>query len=322
MKVPRFWFKSASWQAFCLQPISMLYRLVMTIRKQAFLRGFFNIYRSTVPVIVVGNLTVGGTGKTPLVIAIIHKLKEQGWKPGIVSRGYGGKSTRYPCSVTSLSDPHEVGDEPVCMAEETRVPVIVDPNRARAVQYAVEHFACNVIVSDDGLQHYGSHREVEVVVVDGVRRFGNAYCLPAGPLREPVSRLKTADFIVNNGGTHDNEVSMKLIPGPLVNLIEPSKTLPLAGLRGQKFHAIAGIGHPERFFNSLASLGVQVLPHPLADHAKLTPEHLIFPDQLPVRMTHKDAIKCRHFAGPNCWYLPVTAVCDESFYLSLMAKIR
>jgi tetraacyldisaccharide 4'-kinase len=260
-------------------------------------------------VVVVGNVSVGGTGKTPLVCWLVQHLLERGYTPGIVTRGYGGSSTIVR-RISASDDPALVGDEPILLARRTGVPVAVGRDRPAAAQLLVSA-GCNVIVSDDGLQHYALARDCEIVVIDGDRRFGNGWLLPAGPLRESPARLKAADAVVVNGGR-------PLLPGALSMHLEAKNAValvagavrPLSALTGRRVHAVAGIGNPERFFNMLRSRGIEVVGRPLADHARLTLADIEFGDDTPVLMTEKDAVKCAAFAGAQHWYVPVTASFD------------
>lgn len=266
------------------------------------------------PVIVVGNITVGGTGKTPFVIWLVERLREWGWRPGVVSRGYGGRAPAYPHRVTDESPAEQAGDEPVLIAWRTRVPVSVDPDRVRAARALIREGSVDILVADDGLQHYRLARDLEICVVDGRRGLGNGALLPAGPLREPVSRLDEVGLIVANGGgfTHGTRpiLDMQLEPGGLVPL-GSGVGGPLSMLRGETVHAVAGIGYPERFFSMLERHGLDIERHPFEDHHAFRPEDVRFGDGRPVVMTEKDAVKCRQFGGGDRFYVPVSAVLDE-----------
>jgi tetraacyldisaccharide 4'-kinase len=273
-------------------------------------------------VIVVGNITVGGTGKTPLVLYLLEQLQEQGFKPGVISRGYGGKSTVYPQLVTANSMAFAVGDEPLLLAKRSGCPVVVDPNRPRGARYLLENHDCNLIISDDGLQHYALARDIEMVVIDGKRRMGNGLCLPAGPLREPVSRLQSVDFVLVNGEAKTHELAMQLKPLQWVNVAEPARTLPLSAFQGKKVHAVAGIGNPQRFFETLQTLGCEASVQAFADHHRYVASDLAFADGLPVLMTEKDAVKCQAFAKQQHWYLQIAAELPSTFMLQLLAKLQ
>jgi tetraacyldisaccharide 4'-kinase len=255
---------------------------------------------------VVGNLSVGGTGKTPLVCWLVARLTDLGFKPGVVTRGYGGSfgSVRL---IDSFDDPRVVGDESILLARRTGAPVAIGRDRPAASQLLV-NAGCDVVVSDDGLQHYALARDCEIVVIDGDRLFGNGRLLPAGPLRENRSRLAAADAVVVNGGR-------ALLGGALSMRLEAKRALSLIGgavkrldeFAGHSVHAVAGIGNPQRFFNMLRARGIEVTGHPLPDHARLQASDISFADGRPVLMTEKDAVKCELIAGPQHWYVPVTA---------------
>lgn len=274
--------------------------------------------RLTVPVIVVGNITVGGSGKTPLTIALARVLQQRGWRPGVVSRGYGGRSRDRPRRVSVDDDPLDVGDEPLLIVRHC--PVVVDPRRPRGASRLVE-LGCDVVLADDGLQHYALGRDIELVMVDGERRFGNGFCLPAGPLREPLSRLREVDFIVANGAAQSGEFAMRLPMRTVVSLRQPEQTHPLADWRDRAVHAVAGIGHPERFFRQLREAGLRVEAHPFPDHHRFRPEELAFPGDKPILMTEKDAVKCRLFATARHWVVPVEAELPAALLESLCARL-
>jgi tetraacyldisaccharide 4'-kinase len=306
-----------------LRPLSWLFRAGVGVRREAYRRGWLRSRRLPVPVIVVGNLTVGGTGKTPLVIWLVELLRRHGLSPGVVSRGYRGKARHWPQQVRPDSDPVMAGDEAVVLARRCRCPVAVGPDRVAAARALLEHHRCDVIVSDDGLQHYALARDVEIVVVDGVRRFGNGHCLPAGPLREPLARLRAADFVViNEGAALPPEYAMAVAPTGFVNLRDEARREPPGRFAGRKVHAVAGIGHPERFFRQLAKLRLDAVPHAFADHHAFEPADLAFGDDLPVVMTEKDAVKCRRFCGPDCWYLAIEARPEPRFEARLLSMVR
>jgi len=305
-----------------LLPISALFCVLVIIRRLLYRANIMKTYRLPVPVIVVGNITVGGTGKTPLVVSIIDHLKKQGFKPGIVSRGYGGKAATWPQQVTVDSDPEQVGDEAVLLAQRCLCPVSVGPDRPQAARALLDKHVCDVIISDDGLQHYALRRDIEVVVIDGVRRFGNKHCLPAGPLREPVRRLNQATYIVANGAALGKEIEMTLHMQALHNLREKRNVMELNAFADKKVHAIAGIGNPRRFFTQLRSLGINPIEHAFADHYAYAPADIDFKDGLPVVMTEKDAVKCRRFARDNHWYIPVSAVTNKNFLENLTERLR
>jgi tetraacyldisaccharide 4'-kinase len=305
-----------------LRPLSWLYRGVIAARRAAYAVGLLRSRRFRVPVIVVGNLTVGGTGKTPLVIWIVELLQQQGYRPAIVSRGYRGRARHWPQQVRPDSDPVMVGDEAVVLARRCRCPIAVGPDRAAAVDALLQHSDCDVIVSDDGLQHYGLARDIEIAVVDGVRRFGNGFCLPAGPLREPVSRLDKVDFtIVNGGAVMRREYPMTIGALALRNVRDDSIACRPDEFPERDVHAVAGIGHPARFFQQLKQLGFTFSEHPFPDHHPFRPADLRFDDARPVVMTEKDAVKCRRFCADDCWYLAIEARPDPRVGMRLLAML-
>lgn len=303
-------------------PISWLFRGLAAARRSAYHSGLSKSYRVDVPVIVVGNISVGGTGKTPLVTWLVKLLKKAGYQPGIISRGYGGQAKRWPQQVRADSDPQMVGDEPVMLAQMCDCPVVAAPDRVAAAQKLLEYSNCDLIITDDGLQHYRLQRDIEIVVIDGQRRFGNGYCLPAGPLREPPSRLDEVDFIISNGLAARGEFPMTLAANGLVSLLDSNKILAFENLLDQPVHAVAGIGHPDRFFKLLKNQGLQVLEHSFADHHQFSESDLLFDDGLLVLMTAKDAVKCRRYGGENMWVVPVEARLPDSFALRLLKMIK
>ncbi len=304
-----------------LLPISMLYQIVIALRQLAYKVGLLKQQRLPAPVIVVGNITVGGTGKTPVVIWLAEHLKQAGYKPGIISRGYGGHADNYPQPVYPTSEPSTVGDEPVIISQQTLCPMAVSPNRVEAAQYLIDTQQCDIIISDDGLQHYALARNIEIAVIDGVRLFGNRYCLPAGPMREPIGRLRHVDFIIFNGHNSQADYVMTLNPGPVINVADSRVRRSLTDFTDQTVHTIAGIGHPERFFNYLTDSGLNITPHYFIDHHRFTAMDLQFNDTKPILMTEKDAVKCRAFATDNMWYIPVKATIDNNLADHILSKL-
>lgn len=292
-----------------LLPFSWLYGLVSGIIRLCYQLGIKKSWRAPCPVVVVGNLTAGGNGKTPVVIWLVEQLQRQGIRVGVVSRGYGGKAERYPLLLTTETTTDQAGDEPVLIFQRTGAPVAVSPVRVDAVKALLAAHDLQLIVTDDGLQHYRLARDKEIVVIDGVRRFGNGWWLPAGPMRERASRLDSVDArIVNGGEALSGEIPMHLRPGDAINLLTGERR-PVSTL--SNVVAMAGIGHPPRFFATLNACGVHpVRTVALADHQALVEADVLAfvnPDQTLI-MTEKDAVKCRRFAHENWWYLPVDAV--------------
>ena len=311
-----YWYTRSPWLVL-LTPLSLVFRLVVGLRQLAYKCGIRRSTRVSVPVIIVGNITVGGTGKTPLVAWLANYLRSKGYKPGIISRGYGGQASSWPQQVRPDSDPAVVGDEAALLATKTGCPMAVAPDRVAAANALINHSDCDVILSDDGLQHYALQRDIEIAVIDGVRRFGTGFLLPAGPLREPVGRLQEVDLIVVNGLGKGEEHPMRMLLGGVRNLLDPCKVCAIEAFRSQTVHAVAGIGNPERFFRSLQDAGLQVEPHSFPDHYRYRPGDIRFDDDRPVFMTEKDAVKCRHFAAKNDWFVPVEVRMSDEFCASL-----
>lgn len=310
-----------------LLPLSWLYGLVSGAIRLMYRLGLKRAWRAPVPVVVVGNLTAGGNGKTPVVIWLVEQLQKRGIRPGVVSRGYGGKATHYPLLLTADTTTAEAGDEPVLIYQRTGVPVAVSPVRSDAVQALLAGHAVDIIITDDGLQHYALARDKEIVVIDGVRRFGNGWWLPAGPMRERASRLQSVDAVIVNGGqAKPGEIPMHLQPGMAVNLLTGERK---AVEQLPALVAMAGIGHPPRFFATLELCGARPEKRvPLADHQALVEgqvDALTVPGQSLI-MTEKDAVKCRTFAKENWWYLPVDAELSgeqpEHLLKELIALVR
>ncbi len=304
-----------------LAPISGLFRLITTLRKAGYKQVFFKQSKLIAPVIIVGNISVGGTGKTPFVIWLVKQLQLAGYKPGVISRGYGGQSEQYPVAVNANSAPAIVGDEPIIIAKQAACPVVVSPKRVEAANFLLAHYDCDIIISDDGLQHYALARDIEIVIVDSQRQFGNQYCLPAGPLREPISRLLTVDFIVSNGHSDKQAFNMTLHPAQAINLADPTIKRPIASFQSEPLHAVAGIGNPSRFFDSLQQNKLTITAHPFDDHHAFKSSDLNFGDQHQILMTEKDAVKCTNFAKKNMWYLPVNVTVDNRLDQLIIQKI-
>ncbi|WP_288650167.1 tetraacyldisaccharide 4'-kinase [Pseudomonas sp. UBA5568] len=298
-----------------LRPLEALYRWVVKRKRSRFLNDQRTSYRAPVPVIVVGNITVGGTGKTPMILWLIEHCRQRRLRVGVVSRGYGAKPPQLPWRVTADQAAEQAGDEPLLIVQRTGVPLMIDPDRARAVQALLASEHLDLILCDDGMQHYRLARDLELVLIDAARGLGNRRCLPAGPLREPVERLKAADAILFNGAEQDTAegFGFRLQPSALVNLRTGERRALDHFSAGQRLHAVAGIGNPQRFFNTLQGLGWQPLPHPFADHAQFSAQNLAFTPPLPLVMTEKDAVKCRSFAAENWWYLAVEAQPTPAF---------
>lgn len=317
-----------------LAPLAWLYRAISDFRRSK--AWELRNEPLPVPVVVVGNITAGGTGKSPLTARLVKEMSEAGWRPVILSRGYGGKSGGYPLLVDSESDPATAGDEPVMLAQATGVPVVVDPQRRRGAAYAISHFLGNVLICDDGLQHYALPRDIELAVFDASRGIGNGAMIPAGPLREPVSRLTSVDFVVVNGAEaegaggrlesfegveHPEIFPMHLLPSSLIH-VTTGHHAPLAEIAGRKVHGVAGIGNPARFFGTLRQLGAQVRETPFPDHHRFRARDLSAEPEEWLVMTAKDAVKCRKFAPDNAWYLAVEAELPDSFIEAFLRRLE
>ena len=310
--------------AWLLWPVSLVFGIAVFFRRLLFRLRILSSHSVGIPVIVVGNLTAGGSGKTPLVLRVAEILREHRWKPGIVSRGYGG-SAQQPAAATIASDPAEVGDEPMLLARRSGCPVWVAPDRVQAcLALRAQHPDCDVIVTDDGLQHYALRRDVEICVVDA-RSMGNGFLQPAGPLREPRSRLRSVDAVVTHGAKGAQGYSMTLEGDQLVRFTDARDVRPAKSFAGQRVHAVAGIGDPKRFFLQLARYGLKVVPHPFPDHHPFSARDLEFGDNDPVVMTEKDAVKCKRIVAgipqAQFWVLPVSASLDPAFERWLLEKL-
>jgi tetraacyldisaccharide 4'-kinase len=313
-----------------LWPLSVLFGLIVILRRLAYRMDLLPSHRLPVPVIVVGNISVGGTGKTPLVLWLAAHLREQGYHPGIISRGYGG-SVRQPQEVLATSDPLLVGDEPVLLAHRSQCPVWVGRNRIAAAHALLAAYPeCDLVISDDGLQHYALQRNMEIAVVDGVRQFGNGWLLPAGPLRESQSRLRQVDAVVINGAGNEGAeqfsvpryFSMRLRGDVFRNLADASSMTSAQVFMGQRLHAVAGIGNPQRFFEQLRGMGLRTETQAFPDHHPYRPEDLQITGVDAILMTEKDAVKCAAFSQPHWWYLEITAEVTMALLDRILEKIR
>lgn len=301
------------------RPLEALYARLVAHRARSFRDHPGQVVTLPVPVVVVGNITVGGTGKTPLIAALARAMADRGFRPGVVSRGYGG-SERGPYLLRDGDEPARVGDEP-SLLWQAGVPVAIGRQRPESARLLIDA-GCDLVLADDGLQHHRLGRDVEICVIDGERRLGNGHLLPAGPLREPATRLDDVDFVVVNGGSPlAGEVPMALDGGVAVNLDDPTRVAPLSDFAGRPAHAVAGIGNPARFFASLAAHGIVVDGHPFDDHHAFQRDDFTFADGCPVLMTDKDAVKCRGFARENWWRVPVTARLPATFYDAVAGRV-
>jgi len=310
--------------AWLLWPASLVFGVAVVVRRFLYRIKVLGSKHPGIPVIVVGNLTAGGSGKTPLVLRIVEILREHGWKPGIVSRGYGGSvaaQREAPREANITSDPAEVGDEPILLARRSGCPVWVAPDRGAACRaLRARNPECDVLVTDDGLQHYALARDIEICVVDG-RGFGNGFLMPAGPLREPRTRLSSVDAVVAHANTEVKGYGMELQGETLSRITDAHDVRPAKSFAGQKVHAVAGIGDPKRFFLQLARFGIRPVPHPFPDHHPFRAAELDFGDGAPVVMTEKDAVKCKRFAQAHHWVFRVSASLDPAFERWLLEKL-
>jgi len=308
-----------------LLPLSWLYGLITAGIRLAYRCGLKKSWKAPIPVVVVGNLTAGGNGKTPVVIWLVEQLQLRGLNPAVVSRGYGGKAPHYPLLLDTQTPAAQAGDEPVLIYQRTGAPVAVSPQRSEAIQALMRaHKDISVIITDDGLQHYALQRDIEIVVIDGERRFGNGWWLPAGPMRERASRLASVDAIITNGGkAHGGEIPMRLVPRQWINLAT-GQSLPLTALVDKPAVAFAGIGYPPRFFSTLHAQGIYPQQeYAFDDHQAYRVEDIaaLASDDQAVLMTEKDAVKCRSFALDSWWYLPVEAQLPQADADLLLNKI-
>jgi tetraacyldisaccharide 4'-kinase len=303
-----------------LRALVPAWRGLRALHRAPFRWGLREPFAFAQPLIVVGNLVVGGSGKTPLVIALVEALRARGFAPGVLSRGYGGR-VRAATLLDSGALPAEVGDEPCLIQRRTGAPVAVGGDRAAGAALLAGQ-GIDVLVADDGLQNPAIRGDVEICVIDGERRFGNGELLPAGPLREPLERLDRVDFRVTNGGIAEpGEVPMRLA-GAHALALAGDASRPLSAFAGRRVHALAGIGNPARFFASLRAFGIEVVEHAFADHHAFRAQDLAFGDELPVLMTEKDAIKCRPFAAARHWYVPVRAELPAEFFDGVARLLR
>ena len=308
-----------------LYPASLIFRALVALRRFLYRSGVFAAPKFHVPIVIIGNISVGGTGKTPLTLWLAQQFIDEGWHPGIISRGYrkSGNKNASPRCVTADDSSDEVGDEPLLLAQRNLCPVWIGRDRPAVVAaLLLAHPECDIILSDDGLQHYRLHRDAEIVVIDGTRRFGNGLLLPAGPLREPVSRLHDVDAIVVNGGNaKENEFAMSLHGTRFHNLLNPEIIVSANDLSGQRLQAIAGIGHPQRFFDHLQELGLHCSGRAFTDHHEFTASDLAFDDADAILMTEKDAVKCTAFATEKHWVLRVDAQVSPALAQLIIKKV-
>ena len=318
------WYENKNWIKILL-PFSWIYRFLFKIFRK---RDKASAWKPDFKTIVIGNLTVGGTGKTPLVIWLANELKKEGLYPGIVSRGYKSTANNNPVLITKSSNPSDVGDEPLIIFNNTNCPVVVGANRVRAAKHLIQNRQCNVLISDDGLQHFKLGRDIEIAMIDGIRKFGNNLLLPAGPLREPIKKLDQVDFVINTNTFYskeseskDNNFLMTYKPISWVNLVTQESIDINDWSKDRIVYGIAGIGNPSSFFSLLRSLDFQVIEKVFPDHHEFIDTDFFEMNDLPIVMTEKDAIKCKFLKNPNCWYLKIEPVISEDFKTDLFKKI-
>jgi tetraacyldisaccharide 4'-kinase len=336
-ELQRRWYGRPGW-LWLLLPLELLYRLIIMLRRFAYRRGLLASWRASVPVLVVGNIAVGGTGKTPVVIALCAELRKLGFSPGIISRGYGANPPSFPYLVTADSAVAASGDEPLLLARRTGCPVVIAPDRSAAARHLLQQHPCDILISDDGLQHYALARDIEWIVLDGARGIGNRHCLPVGPLREPKRRLNdAAALLINRTALPETAETVvepvaprfefSLRPGAMVHLATGREVDAAQWCAAHpRVHAVAGIGNPQRFFATLRELGCAPVEHAFADHHAFGAQDLRFAEPLPVAMTEKDAVKCAALvagdAAADIWFLRVDAALPDSLVASITGTLR
>ena len=314
------WYRGA-WWLWLLRPLELLFRALAGLRRIAYRSGVWPIYRAPRPVVIVGNITVGGTGKTPIVIALVEALQRAGMRPGVVSRGYGARSGDFPRRVSDTSVALDCGDEALMIHRRTGCPCVVDPDRSSAVAELTRDGAVDIVLSDDGLQHYGLARDLELAILDANEGVGNGFCLPAGPLREPASRLAEVDYVLYRGG-NDPATGVRYLPTGLVNLQSGEQRPLSADTLGPAVSAVAGIGQPQQFFNTLREAGFEPRPRVFPDHHAYRRADLEGLGDGPLIMTEKDAVKCQGIAGANAWFLRIEAQLPEPVLAAVLELAR
>lgn len=310
------WYRGA-WWLWLLRPLELLFRSVAALRRTLYSRGLRPVYQAEKPVVVVGNITVGGTGKTPVVIALVERLQAAGLRPGVVSRGYGASGSRFPHRLEESSTAADCGDEPLLIYRRTGCPCVVDPNRGRAVRELLAGNNIDIVISDDGLQHYALARDLEIALVDAKVGLGNGFCLPAGPLREPPARLERVDFVLERDGG-DSTCAVKYRHRALVN-IETGEERPFEPASvGLPVYIVAGIGQPEQFFHSMSKQGFVHRAFSFSDHHSYSAADFAGLGDKAIIMTEKDAVKCRGLAGDNAWYVRMEANLPEQVVRSVI----
>ena len=347
MKSITHYWQSINFVSLILAPLSFFFCFLVSIRRFFYRIGVFKSTSSQLPVIVVGNIYIGGNGKTPFVVWLVEQLKDAGYKPGVVSRGYGAqesgaqesgaKDLAWPRRVDLHQDVQLFGDEPFLIHQSTQCPVYIDPIRPRAIEQISLDTDCDVIISDDGLQHYAMSRYIEINITDAKRLYGNGLCLPAGPLREKESRLRSVDYIIYNISRYNLKKMMQQYENKSftmdfeASIVKPvfsggGQSMTLSDFKGKIVHAVAGIGDPEQFFRFLESHGLNVITHPFADHYQYKQKDLLFNEPYPIIMTEKDAVKYQSFSSDSSiselWYLPIKARVDNKLINKIITQLK
>lgn len=309
---------------FFLKPLSCLYRFLAEKKKK---NDLLQQWQAPVPVIIVGNISVGGTGKTPVTLYLVELLRSEGYNPGIISRGYKSSAKHFPFDVSKATAASEAGDEPFMLHHKSSCPVVIDPDRPQAAQYLLDNYACDILISDDGLQHYRLGRDIEITVVDGQRGLGNHCLLPSGPLRELPDRLNSVDFVISNGkkANLDDKIEQYLMTLKPVGFrsVVSNEFIPAEDWAIKKVHAVAGIGNPDRFFSTLRDeLGLDIVEHPKPDHHTYQQSDFCFTEPLPIIMTEKDAVKVKQLPLVDAWMLEVSACIDDSLKIRLLQALQ
>lgn len=313
------WYGNSAWYRAFL-PVAFWFGALVRLRRALYRIGWLKTTKLQIPVLIVGNITVGGTGKTPLVIALTQALLTAGFSPGVVSRGYRGDH-RVPTLVHCDSSPDQIGDEALLIARRSGCPVVVGRDRVAAAQELFQTYNCDCIVSDDGLQHYRLCRDIEIAVVDAQRGLGNSQLLPAGPLREPPARLKEVDYVLYHGATAGAANEFSLQGETLISMLD-SRSRPITEFAGKSVYAVAGIGNPQRFFKLLQEFGLEIHSQVFPDHHRFSARDFSLMRDKAILMTEKDAIKCTNFGLSNAWYLPVTATLTPQFVRQIIERLR
>jgi tetraacyldisaccharide 4'-kinase len=320
--IEKYWYRSSlNVMTLFLLPLSWLFLLIVRLRYHLYQIGVMKSTQVSVPIIVVGNITVGGTGKTPCVIWLVQFLKQHGYNPGIISRGVGGKKNKTPVWVDNHTHVKDVGDEAILFMRKAICPIVVCIDRVKAAKLLIKHSTCDVIVSDDGLQHYALKRDMEIIMIDGLRQFGNRQLLPAGPLREPLSRLKRATFMITNVNALTAKYQMAYVGDEVIS-VKTGARKSLSEFRHSHVHLVTAIGNPQRFYQTCLAFELKIIKHFFTDHYLFREKDFQFNNNLPIIMTEKDVVKCYHFADERFWYLPTEVQMDTYFETQLVKQLQ